>query len=70
MDKSHHSKSLLKQCRWIFGILAVLAGARGLTPDDADLGGVDPGRGHAPAGVGVKNFSRGQTPAGVGVKEF
>ena len=48
----------------------VLAGARGLTPDDPDPGGVDPGRGHAPAGVGVKNFSRGQTPAGVGVKKF
>ena len=52
------------------GLNSVLAGARGLTPDDPDPGGVDPGRGHAPAGVGVKNFSRGQTPAGVGVKNF
>ena len=47
---------------------SVLAGARGLTPEDPDPGGVNPGRGQAPAGVGVKKITRGQTPAGVGVK--
>ena len=46
----------------------MLAGARGLTPEDPDPGGVNPGRGQAPAGVGVKKITRGQTPAGVGVK--
>ena len=48
----------------------MLAGARGLTPEDPDPGGVNPGRGQAPAGVGVKKITRGQTPAGVGVKKF
>ena len=37
----------------------VLAAARGLTPEDAVPGGVDPRRGQAVAGVGVKTFSRG-----------
>ena len=48
--------------------ITVLAGVRGLTPEDPDPGGVNPGRGQAPAGVGVKKITRGQTPAGVGVK--
>ena len=51
-------------------ISAVLAGVRGLNPEDPDPGGVNPGRGQAPAGVGVKRITRGQTPAGVGVKKF
>ena len=48
----------------------MLARVRGLNPGDPDPGGVHPGRGHTPFGVGVKNISRGQTPAGVGVKNF
>ena len=48
----------------------MLAGARGLTPEDPDTGEVNPGRGQALAGVGVKKITRGQTPAGVGVKKF
>ena len=70
----------------IYAFFPVLAGARGLAPEDPDPdpGGVDPGRGQAPAGVGVKNISRGlnpdrvdvknisrgHTPAGVGVNKF
>ena len=49
-------------------LYAVLAGARGLTPEDPGPGGVDPGRGRPRPGSGSKILAGVKTPTGSGLK--